>query len=110
MRTIDEEIAFQLKAAADSGELSQAKGYGKPFPEDDGWNDTPEALRMPFKILKNAGILPPEIELFRERAALNALLAACADDAERAKRRKRLSEIEQALAIRLETMRSSGGV
>ena len=110
MRTIDEEIAYQLKAAAASGELSQAKDYGKPFLEDDGWNDTPEALRMPFKILKNAGIAPPEIALFRERAALNASISGCVDDAERKKFRHRLSEIEQILAIRLETMRTSGGV
>ncbi|MFS8085073.1 MAG: DUF1992 domain-containing protein [Acidobacteriota bacterium] len=110
MRTIDEEIAYRLKEAAASGELSQAKGYGKPFPEDDGWNETPEALRMPFKILKNAGIPPPEIELFRERAALSAALSGCVDDAERRTLRQRLSAIEQALAIRLETMRTSGGV
>lgn len=110
MQTIDEEIAHHLKEAAAAGELSQAKGYGKPLPEDDGWNATPEALRMPFKILKNAGIVPPEIELFRERATLSASMGSCADDAERKKLRQRLSDIEQTLAIRLETMRTSGGV
>jgi hypothetical protein len=30
MRTLDEEIARHLKEAAESGELSKAKGYGKP--------------------------------------------------------------------------------
>ena len=46
MRTLDEEIARYLQEAADSGELSRAKGYGKPFAEDPGWEATPEALRM----------------------------------------------------------------
>jgi hypothetical protein len=31
MSSFDEEIARRLKEAADSGELSQAEGYGKPF-------------------------------------------------------------------------------
>ncbi|MBK8740649.1 MAG: DUF1992 domain-containing protein [Betaproteobacteria bacterium] len=110
MRTIDEEIAHHLKEAAAAGELSQAKDYGKPLAENDGWSETPEALRMPFKILKNAGVPPPEIELFHERAALAARLRDCADDAQRTQLRRRLSEIEQMIAIRLETMRSSGGV
>ncbi|MBK9605321.1 MAG: hypothetical protein IPO58_02425 [Betaproteobacteria bacterium] len=42
MRTIDEEIAHHLKEAAAAGELSQAKDYGKPLAENDGWSETPE--------------------------------------------------------------------
>ena len=110
MRTIDEQIAWQLREATLSGELSQARGYGKPFPEDDGWNETPAALRMPFKILRNAGVPPPEVELFRERAALAAALAECTDSAERERLQRRLSDIGQTIAIRLETMRNTGGL
>ena len=61
MRTLDEEIARRLQEAADSGELSGAKGYGKPMLEDPGWEATPAALRMPMKILKDASVAPPEI-------------------------------------------------
>jgi hypothetical protein len=70
MRTFDEEIARRLQEAADSGELQGAKGYGKPTPEDSAWDATPEALRMPMKILKDAGAAPPEIAMFHERAQL----------------------------------------
>lgn len=63
---IDEVIAQQLRQAAASGELSRAKGYGEPLPVDPGWDETPEALRMPFKILKDAGIPPPKSD--RERS------------------------------------------
>jgi hypothetical protein len=33
MRSLDEEIARHLEEAAESGELSQAKSYGKPCPK-----------------------------------------------------------------------------
>ena len=48
--------------------------------------------------------------MFHRRAALREALAACGDEAERRALRQRLSELEQALALRLEGMRSSGRV
>ena len=72
MRTIDEEIARHLRQAAEAGELKSAPSFGKPFAQDVGWDETPQALRMPFKILKDAGVPPPEIELFHERARIRA--------------------------------------
>jgi hypothetical protein len=65
MRSLDEEIAAYLQEAAAAGELRQAPSYGKPMDENDGWDETPADLRMPFKILKDAGVPPPEIELFQ---------------------------------------------
>jgi hypothetical protein len=105
MRSIDEEIARRLAEAADSGELAKAEGYGKPMVEAEGWNDTPEALRMPFKILKDAGVVPREVEMFRERAELAKALAACQDAEQRLTLAKKLSELEQAIALRLEALR-----
>jgi hypothetical protein len=105
MRTLDEEIARYLQEAADSGELSRAKGYGKPWAEDPGWEATPEALRMPMKILKDAGVAPPEIALFHERARLRASIEAAARPDERSALQARLSELEQMLALRLEALR-----
>ena len=105
MRTFDEEIARHLQEAANSGELSRAEGYGKPLPDDPGWNATPEALRMPMKILKDAGAVPPEMEWFHERARLKALIAATAAPAEREKLQVQLVELEQKIALRLEALR-----
>ena len=105
LRTLDEEIARHLQEALDSGELKTAKGFGQPLPEIPGWNDTPEALRMPFKILKDAGVPPPEIELFHERARLRQALEACRDAAEREALGRKLSELEQRIALRLEALR-----
>ena len=110
LRSLDEEIARHLQEAQASGELASAKGYGKPLPEIAGWDDTPEALRMPFKILKDAGVPPPEIELFHERARLRGELDACTDDAAREDIRRRLSELEQKIALRLESLRRNAAV
>lgn len=104
MRTLDEEIARHLKEAAESGELSQAENYGKPLPEDPGWKSTPEALRMPMKILKDAGVVPAEIEWFHERARLKASIQT-ASEAERRQLQLKLIELEQKIALRLEALR-----
>lgn len=104
----DEEIARHLQEALASGELAGTKGFGKPFGEDDAWDATPEALRMPFRILKNAGFVPAEVELFQQRAAWSASLEACTSDSERAGIRRQLSELDQKIALRLEALRISG--
>ena len=108
MPTQDEEIARHLREALASGELAGTKGFGKPFAEAEGWSATPEPLRMPFKILKNAGFVPPEVELFHERAALLASLEACASEVERVELRRKLSDLQQKISLRLEALRVNG--
>ena len=105
MRTWDQEIERRLQEAAESGELGRAKGYGKPLADDPGWNSTPDALRMPMKILKDAGVPPPEIALFQQRARLRAAVDAAADPDERKRLQLELSQLEQMLALRLESLR-----
>jgi hypothetical protein len=106
MRTFDEEIARHLQEAAESGELRQARGYGRPTPEDSGWDATPAALRMPMKILKDAGAAPPEVALFHERARLRTALSAATGDAdERAGLQCKLNDLEQQISLRLEMLR-----
>jgi len=105
MHTFDEEIARRLQEAADSGELQSAKGYGKPTPVDPAWDATPGALRMPMKILKDAGAAPPEIAMFHERALLKQQIASAADPGERQRLQIRLVELEAVIAVRLEALR-----
>ncbi len=107
MPTLDEHIAQQLEQARASGELQAAQGYGKPLQAPIGWDETPDALRMPFKILKDAGAPPPEIEMFHLRAQLRLALEASQDSAERQGLMQQLSELEQRLALRLEALRGN---
>jgi len=106
--TLDEEIARHLQEALASGELKGCEYFGKPLPDDAEFEATPEAFRMPFKVLKNAGYRPPEIGLFRRRAELATRVAAAADEAERLRLLHELGALERALALRLEGMRLSG--
>ena len=107
LRTLDEEIARHLEEAAKSGELEAAKGYGKPMQSDPGWDATPPELRMPFKILKDAGFVPAEVEWFHERARLRGVLDATTDPAEQEALRKKLVALEQKISLRLEALRGS---
>lgn len=108
MPKLDEEIAQHLQEALASGELKGCEYFGKPLPEDAEYEATPEAFRMPFKVLKNAGYRPPEIGLFRRRAELAARVATAAGETERLHLLDELGALERSLALRLEGMRLSG--
>ena len=110
MRSLDEEIARRIREAEESGEIPRAKGYGQPLQHDAGWHATPDALRMPMKILKDAGVVPAEIAWFHERARLKAAVVAATDDAARAALQRQLIDIEQKIALRLEALRIKGAV
>ena len=60
-------------------------------------NMVPEELRMAYKILKNAGYLPPEIEAKKEIQAIEDLLATCEDECTRVKQIKKLNYLVQKL-------------
>jgi hypothetical protein len=53
--------------------------------------NVPEDLRVGFKLLKNAGLIPEEMQLRKEMVTLNDLLAVCRDDDERKKLQSELS-------------------
>jgi hypothetical protein len=106
LELLEDEIGRKLAEAEQRGELRAAEGYGKPVTLDAGWEQTPDAFKMPFKILKNAGVVPPEVELFNERARRRQDLLAATNDAERQVRQAALSDIEQRLSLRLEALRT----
>jgi hypothetical protein len=110
LRTQDEAIAQHIEQAWRDGELQSASSFGKPMADMAGWHETPAEFRLPFKILKNAGVMPPEVELFHRRAALRRELAECSSEQDREAVRQRLSELEQFIALRLEGMRVSGKI
>lgn len=106
----DDEIGRVLREAERSGELRAAPSFGKPMQFGDGYDETPAELRMPFKMLKDAGYAPPEVELMREIAQLQQALDPLADDAGARAQRQRVGELRQQLALRLEKLRSSGSL
>jgi Domain of unknown function (DUF1992) len=55
--------------------------------------------------LKNAGYIPPEMQLQKEIMSLRDLIRTCTDDGERAAYRKRISEKEIQYEALLEKLR-----
>jgi hypothetical protein len=108
LRLLEDDIGRKLAESAASGELRQARSWGKPLDLGDGYDDTPAELRMGMKILKNAGVVPPEVELMRDIEALRLSLEGAGDDTAARAGRQRLSEMQQQLALRLEKLRGSG--
>jgi DnaJ-like protein len=88
----------KLEEAVRAGQLDNLPGAGKPLDLDDDALIAPE-LRMAHRVLKNAGLLPPEVELRREITDLHALLATLDDDAARRQALTRLALLE----LRLES-------
>ena len=108
LKLMEDHVGQHLRQAEAMGELKSARSYGKPLDLGDGYDETPAELRMGMKILKDAGVVPPEVEAMREVAELEARIAACADEAERLVLQKQLAEKRQAIALRLEGLARSG--
>ena len=108
LRLLEDDIGRKLAESEASGELRQARSWGKPLDLGDGYDETPPELRMGMKILKDAGVVPPEVELMRDIEALRVSLEGAGDDAAARAGRQRLSEMRQQLALRLEKLRGSG--
>ncbi|WP_396270056.1 DnaJ family domain-containing protein [Ideonella sp.] len=105
LELLEDEIGRKLQEAQQTGELAAAKGYGQPLQHSEGWEQTPDEWRMPFKILKDAGVVPHEVEMMQERALLRTAIDSLPAGADREKALKRLAELEQAIALRLEALR-----
>jgi hypothetical protein len=80
----------RIVEAMENGEFDNLEGMGKPITfEDDPY--IPEDLRMAYRILKNAGCIPPELELRNEIINLSALINTIDDDKERLKKLRELN-------------------
>ena len=71
----------RIDEAVSRGELDHLPGAGKPLELDDDAL-IPEELRLAYRILKNAGYVPPEVEHLAEIGRLEALVIRGEADAE----------------------------
>ena len=80
----------RIKQAQEEGAFDDLPGRGRPLDlEDDA--HVPEDLRMAWRVLKNAGCLPPELLAQREIHTARELLAGMTDEAERHAQMQRLN-------------------
>ncbi len=83
-------VEERIKKAQKEGLFDNLKGKSKPLHFED--QNVPDDTRLAHKILKNAGFLPPEIELKKKINNTEQLLTTVADNSpERVKIQKKLN-------------------
>ncbi len=80
----------KIQRAIEEGHFNDLPGKGQPLElEDDSW--VPEEMRMAYKVLKNSGHVPQEIEERKEINNLVEALADCEDEQERYRQMRKLN-------------------
>ena len=96
LRALDALAETRIEEAMREGAFDALAGAGRPLALDDA-PLVPEELRAAYRILKNAGFVPPEMEARRERAHLKALIAALDDDEARRRALAKLALLDARL-------------
>lgn len=81
----------KIQEAMNNGEFDNLRNKGKPL-QLDNLSHVPPELRAAYKILKNANILPEELQLKKDMITLQELINCCYDKEERKTLRKKLNE------------------
>lgn len=92
----EERIAQAIK----DGEMDNIPGQGEPLKLEDD-SGVPEELRIAYKVLKNAGFTPPELDARNELIRAEELLVNAPDEQARYQALKRVNY----LAMKLGTLR-----
>ena len=96
MNLLDQIAETRIQEAIERGELRELPGEGRPLRLDDD-SAIPEELRAAYRILKNAGFLPPELQLRKEVREAEQLLQQL-PESERSRARARLELLQLRLA------------
>src|SRR5258705_1353896 len=82
MSSLDAIAERRIREAQERGEFDDLPGAGAPLLLDDDAL-VPEDLRAAYRVLKNAGFLPPELDVHREIREIEQLLRQVGDQCER---------------------------
>ena len=96
--SLDSLVEARIERAIARGELNNLPGQGRPLDLDDDARVAPE-FRLAYRILKNAGFVPEEVELRREIADLGMLIDAT-EGAEKTRAVARRDWLRARLALR----------
>lgn len=69
----------RIREAVQNGEFDHLPGKGQPLKLED-LSLVPEELRLAYKVLKNAGFVPPEVQLQKEIRNLEELLETLGEE------------------------------
>ena len=80
----------KIREAMARGEFENLPGAGKPLHLEDD-STIPDDLRVAYKILRNAGCIPPELEVRKEIITLRDLLRTIEDEKEKREKTRELN-------------------
>lgn len=83
-------VEKRIKEAQRNGEFDNLPGRGKPIEYEED-RHIPEDLRLAYKILQNAGCLPPEVEEKKKIRQMEDMLANIPDEKEKYKLIKKIN-------------------
>ncbi|MRG87435.1 DnaJ family domain-containing protein [Salinibacillus xinjiangensis] len=81
----------RIKEAINKGDMENLPGKGKPLELED-LSMIPEDLRSGYIMMKNAGMLPEEMQLKKEMVTLEDLIRSCEDEATKRDYKQKLSQ------------------
>ena len=90
-KVVDKFIDEQIRKAIEAGEFDNLPGKGKPI-DLRPYFETPEDLRMAYSILKSNNFVPEEIEMLKDIEALKKRLETCADEEQKSRLKKEITE------------------
>lgn len=98
----------RIRDAVERGELADLPGKGEPLRLDDV-SRVPAGLRAGYLLLRNADVLPEEMQLRKEMVSLEGLIRACENDGERSRleRGRREREIRYRILMERRTRTSA---
>lgn len=90
MSVLEAMAEAKIRESMARGEFANLPGAGKPLRIED-YSMVPDDLRVAYKILRNAGCIPPELEMRKEILTLRDLLRTIEDEGERRERIRELN-------------------
>ncbi|RNC71786.1 MAG: DUF1992 domain-containing protein [Desulfuromonadales bacterium] len=80
----------KIREAMERGEFDDLSGKGKPLVMEEDLAGVPAEVRMAYRILKNAGFVPPEVVLRKEIVSLRELVNSLEESEERRQKQREL--------------------
>lgn len=82
----------RIREAQSQGCFDNLPGQGHPLQLEDN-SQVPEDLRLAYKMLRNAGFTPPEIEDRKEALSIMEILKHCNDEQEKVRQMRKLDVV-----------------
>jgi len=99
--SFDKIVEAIIREAQQRGDFEDLPGKGKPI-DLNSYFETPEEIRNAYSMLKNAGMVPAEVELLQDIAALKEKLSTTSEEKEQVKIQKLISEKQLQFSVMME--------